>query len=239
MSLVYVHIFPNHKLYIGICSYNDPNKRWKYGRGYDNQLLVKRAIDKYEWDNIQHIVLLENITLQEAEECEKYLICKYNTQDPQKGYNISDGGSTNAGYHHTEEYKQKLSERMKGRYVGEKSPVYGTVLSVERRKQISKTLTGHRQSEATIKKRSIALQGHPVTEETRKKIADKNKGKTRSPETIEKIRQALTGRKQSDETRKKKSEALTGRKRSEETKRKISETQKRRRAQKQCLSSVI
>ena len=89
---VYMHTNKiNNKKYIGITSLN-PTQRWKKdGSGYKNQIFG-RAISKYGWDNFNHDIIAENLTLVEAEEMERKLIKQYNTQNYNFGYNIADGG---------------------------------------------------------------------------------------------------------------------------------------------------
>lgn len=236
MAVVYAHLFPNDKLYIGISSKDDARKRWgTNGKGYENQKIVNRAIQKYGWDNILHIVLIENVSMEVAEECEKYLISKYNTQSKECGYNLCAGGRTNLGYHHTEEYKKNLSKWMKGRYKGKNNPSYGVPKTSDTREAISNALKGRKQSEDTCQKRSASLTGHIVNSETRQKISKGNKGKKRSSKYKKELSARMKGRTVSLETRKKMSEAHKGKPRTEETKQKIRATQLRRR---ECLSSV-
>ena len=64
---VYIHIFPNNKKYIGITS-QTTQRRWKNGKGYKSQKMLTRAINKYGWGNIEHIVLFKNLTQEEAEQ---------------------------------------------------------------------------------------------------------------------------------------------------------------------------
>ena len=87
---VYMHITPNNKKYIGITK-NAPTWRWRNGSGYSKNVFG-RAIKKYGWDNIQHNILATGLSLKEAEEKEIELISRYDTTNPQKGYNVSLGG---------------------------------------------------------------------------------------------------------------------------------------------------
>lgn len=87
---VYMHTFPNNKKYIGITR-QDLEKRWQNGNGYKHQPIYKYIID-VGWDNIDHDVLYENLTQNEAQEKEKELIELYDSIN--NGYNISDGGGT-------------------------------------------------------------------------------------------------------------------------------------------------
>ena len=106
---VYIHILPNNKIYIGITS-NIPKKRWgKNGYGYRNNILFKRAIDKYGWENIKHEILYDNLSEQEAKDKEVELIALYKSNNPKYGYNISMGGDyTTLGYKFSE--KQTISD---------------------------------------------------------------------------------------------------------------------------------
>ena len=56
---VYMHIFPNGKKYIGY-SHQNPSKRFRKGEGYKG-LSCYDDILKYGWDNIKHIIILEQV----------------------------------------------------------------------------------------------------------------------------------------------------------------------------------
>ena len=111
---VYCHITPNNKKYIGITSLK-PEHRWNHGRGYRTQKVFYRAIKKYGWDNIKHIILLDNLTYEQASRYEQYFITLFKTNckryhNPYFGYNSNDGGSAREpGFHLSEVAKSKLS----------------------------------------------------------------------------------------------------------------------------------
>lgn len=107
---VYMHILPNNKKYVGITKQN-PKSRWKNGYGYASSPHFYNAILKYGWDNIEHIILASNLSLENASEMEKELIAKYNLTNRENGYNECSGGEGTNGYHHTEEFKEKLRNR--------------------------------------------------------------------------------------------------------------------------------
>ena len=67
MAIVYVHVFPNGKRYVGITT-QKPSKRWQRGKNYTHNLRLERAIKKYGWDNIKHIIIGEYRTAEEAGE---------------------------------------------------------------------------------------------------------------------------------------------------------------------------
>lgn len=92
--IIYMHVNKiNGKKYIGQTCQENINHRWKNGLGYKPCTYFYHAIEKYGWDNFDHIILETNIgSALEANEAEKYYIQLYETTDPKKGYNILYGG---------------------------------------------------------------------------------------------------------------------------------------------------
>ena len=93
---IYCHISPSGKKYIGKTE-RPLNSRWANGKGYSSCTVFKKAIDKYGWENFEHLVL-EEIKAKTKEELQKILsnkerdyILKYNTLVP-NGYNLTIGG---------------------------------------------------------------------------------------------------------------------------------------------------
>lgn len=149
---VYMHIFPNGKVYIGITSVT-PFERWANGRGYHNNSFMTNAILKYGWENIKHEILFTGLTKAEAEAKEIELIKYYNSTDRQYGYNIALGGSSVGK--HSEETKRKISESHKG---------------MKYDKSFSDKMS-------EIKRGNKNRLGIPCSEETKRKISKANKGK--------------------------------------------------------------
>lgn len=129
---VYIHIVPKElsgydhdKYYVGITSQKNPKNRWHGGSGYKQNVHFYRAIQKYGWNNIQHEIIANNLTKDEACNMEITLIAKLKSNDYHYGYNISSGGEGTLGVsgeksawygkHHTEETKNKLSNLHKGK----------------------------------------------------------------------------------------------------------------------------
>lgn len=83
---VYMHKFPNGKIYIGITS--DIEKRWNNGLGYKNNEKMFEDILKYGWDNIEHNIIVEGTTYSEALKIESEKIEEYKSFDEKYGYNI-------------------------------------------------------------------------------------------------------------------------------------------------------
>lgn len=138
MFTVYMHVFPNGKRYIGITS-TTAQRRWgKNGSCYKSQKHLYSAIAKYGWDNIEHIVVAENLTKDEACKIEINLVRQYKSNIVKYGYNVMKGGQcASVGIKRTESYKKHMSEMMKGNRNGvhKNSP--------EQREAISKRMMGN------------------------------------------------------------------------------------------------
>ncbi len=91
---VYTHTSPSGKVYVGITS-QLVKARWKYGYGYKKCCIFYLAIQKYGWNNIEHKIILENISESHAKYAEKYLIKWYKMH--KMSYNITDGGEGGDG----------------------------------------------------------------------------------------------------------------------------------------------
>lgn len=113
-----------------------------------------KAIQKYGWDGFTHEVLASGLSFNEACIAEQYFIRKYNTNihNPggrRNGYNLTDGGDGTRGRPLSQKEKdnlskinsgsgnpmygkkqsefsrEKISEKITGRFIGAKSPLYG------------------------------------------------------------------------------------------------------------------
>lgn len=121
--ILYMHIFPNNKKYIGITS-KTPNARWENGSGYtkNGQPAMYNAIRKYGWENIKHEIIAYNLSHAEAIKLEKYYIELYKTNcskyGSKFGYNMTDGGEGTLGHIVSDEAKLKMSKIKIGKYTG-------------------------------------------------------------------------------------------------------------------------
>lgn len=183
----------NGKMYIGqTCQ--KPEKRWNEGRGYKTGVFSK-AIEKYGWENFEHIILETGLTGEEADNRERYYIQKYHTwiQDEQcNGYNSEKGGNLQKQL--SEETKRKISESRKG----EKHWNYGKHLSEETRRKISEANKGKKKSPELIERMRQSRLGKKNSPEARRKISEAlkghpgwNKGRQVSQETKDKISNTL------------------------------------------------
>lgn len=113
----------NNKSYIGqTCQKLE--RRFREGEGYIHCSYFYHAIQKYGWNNFEHFILFDNLTLEEANFLEKKLIMLFDTTNPNKGYNLDSGGANKI---HFEETKQKISDSLKGRFAKEKNPMFGKI----------------------------------------------------------------------------------------------------------------
>ena len=113
MWTLYMHINKiNNKKYIGITS-QDPKKRWRSGYGYSNNDIFYADIQQYGWDNFEHKIIADHLTIQEIGKLEDEYIEKYQTRNPEFGYNKAKGGvnSGRLGIPHTEETKKKIKAK--------------------------------------------------------------------------------------------------------------------------------
>ena len=128
----------NDKLYIGQA--RDFRRRTKdHKRGsfnenlkYDYNVPLHKAIRKYGVENFEVCILEKDLDkYEEMNQKEIYYIEKYDTlSNKGKGYNLSNGGNNGyslAGKTQEEiaEIRRKQSEANKGKFKGEKHPMYG------------------------------------------------------------------------------------------------------------------
>lgn len=164
MYTVYMHRCPNNKVYIGITK-DSVNIRWgTNGRRYHHNSHFSYAIKKYGWDNIQHIIIAEDLTKDEACELEKKLIFEHQSNNPKFGYNQTSGGE------HTEfsdEVKQRISIAHMGKH-----------LSDEHKEKLRQAQLGSKHK--------------PMPDSAKQKLREYNLGKVMPKEVKDKISKALT-----------------------------------------------
>lgn len=138
--LVYKHVSPSKKVYIGI-THLAPCQRWCRGNGYKECPIFYKAVQKYGWDNIEHKIVVSNLTKEQAEEVEKQLISYYKSVG--LSYNVTNGGEGTNGYKHTNEYKEKMRMLQLGKPKSR--------LSIQRQKETKAKYPYHHTEEAKRK----------------------------------------------------------------------------------------
>ena len=81
----------NGKVYIGLTG-NKPEYRWNHGRNYKHNAHFRSAIEKYGWDNFEHEIIMDGLSLSNAQVIEMINIMIHDACDRRKGYNLSAGG---------------------------------------------------------------------------------------------------------------------------------------------------
>jgi len=172
---VYMHVNKiNGKKYVGITG-QIPKTRWANGKGYNRNRYFNNAINKYGWDNFEHIIIESKLSEIEAKEKEIYYIELFSSNKSGFGYNLTNGGEGIVGFHHSEETKEKLRQKSLN-------------MSPEQRISISEAHKGIKESEETKQKQSLAhkgkhekennnMYGKHHTEEVKQDISNKLKGK--------------------------------------------------------------
>lgn len=192
------------------------------GQGYKSNTKFWEAIQKYGWESFEQNILRLCTSKEEADYWEKYFIQKYDSVG--HGYNMALGGQGTPGVQLSDERKEKISNSLKGKRVGEDNPNYGRHLSEEHKEKLRQANLGKNLSEETKQKISAVLLGRkrpPRSDEWRRNQSKShlgkpawNKGKTNcySDEAIKKMSEAKKGIPLSEEHRKKLSESSTSKK---------------------------
>ena len=120
--MVYMHKNKiNGKMYIGQTCCTLEERAHSNGNHYKTCTLFYRAIQKYGWDNFEHIILKDNLSLEEANYWEEYYIKFYHTwsEDPEcNGYNLKPGGCNKKL---SEETKNKIKQSRIGKKASKKT----------------------------------------------------------------------------------------------------------------------
>lgn len=190
---IYVHINKiNRKIYIGQTK-QTLEQRYNHGNGYNNSRHFNNAIKKYGWENFEHIILVDNVSLKMANIIEEELIKKFKSTNQNYGYNLKSGGLNhilsdesrkmisentkgtkhwNYGKHRSEQTKEKISKANKGR-----------VIDAEWRKHMSESGKGRKFSEEHKTKIALSKLGekNPMyNKHLSKKAIDIKKEKARN-----------------------------------------------------------
>ena len=173
--IVYKHISPSGKIYVGITSKSNPNDRWNNGKNYVACKHFYNAIIKYGWDNFQHIIINSGLAEKVAKDLERKLIKDYKKLGI--SYNITTGGDGHSVDHLTESHKKKISIAHKGKK-----------LSKEHRSRIGRK--GRIISQTTKHKMSVSNKGKKKPIELVESLRKHNTGLKRTEKHKEAIRKA-------------------------------------------------
>lgn len=230
----------NEKCYIG--SSLNITERWyqhktKLLHKKHHSIKLQRAINKYGMDNFKYDII-EECNQESLIIREQYYIDFFDSY--KNGYNSTPKAGNNLGMKHSEETKEKLKKASMGNknmlnkshtdetknIISEK--LKGRTLSEETKKKMCNRIISEETREK-LKGRIPWNKGCKMSEEYKKKLSLSHLGKKQSKETIENRVKLNTGKKRTEEVKKKMSESMTGIKKgtmSEEHKLKISKTLK-------------
>ena len=218
MKYHYVYIITNkinHKFYIGKHSTDDLDDGYM-GSG----TAINKAIQKYGIENFSKRILCFCDSAEDAYKVEEFLVTD-NLIKRDDCYNMMVGGVGGSikGKHWklTNETKKRISEALKGKYIGEKNPLYGRHHTEETKQKMRES--SKNKTEEYRLKLTQSLKGHKVSDETRVKISEtlKNNGIHNTKGKHWKV---------SEEGKRNMGNAHKGKYHSEETKQKMSEARK-------------
>ena len=159
-----MHTCPNGKRYIGITR-RRTTLRWGNGCNYSQNPYFYNAIKKYGWEKIDHEILYEKLTKEEAEQKEIELISKYKSNQRKYGYNLSSGGHSSSGLSYTDEQRE-VKRKFWNEYVAKNGhPAKGKKHSPEFCTAISKRVKGVKKPDGTGAKISKALTGRKLSKQ--------------------------------------------------------------------------
>lgn len=173
---VYKHTGPTGLVYIGITR-QQPEVRWKNGKGYTESPKFYHAIQKYGWKAFSHEILAEGLSKAEAEAMEINYIALYKSNQRDYGYNIDPGGNATPP---SPETKALQSAAMKARWA-----------EADYRRRVSQSMTGKTRSEEARRNISAAQKQRFESPEERALISLRQIGKTRSEDAKRKTSESL------------------------------------------------
>ena len=173
---VYKHTSPNGKIYIGITK-QEPQTRWKNGRGYADSPRFINAINKYGWDSFEHEIVAEGLSKADAEAMEIQLIALFDSTNPERGYNLALGGNANSP---SEETKRKISDSLCNAWSDK-----------ETRNRIVNGMKGVKRSEQSRANISEAQHKRFSRPEERRRVSERQRGTKKSEESKRKASEAM------------------------------------------------
>ena len=120
----------NNKSYIGYSTKFNSDEEFQNSDYWGSGIAIKKAIEKYGAENFERKILLKDILdFEQLKQCEVLCIKKKKSYWTDGGYNLTYGGD--GLINPTEETKKKISDKLKGRYIGKEHPSYGRKMPKE------------------------------------------------------------------------------------------------------------
>jgi group I intron endonuclease len=167
MVIYLIHNTVNDKYYVGKTT-KPLQVRWdkhKVEARRGNRAYLYKAMRKYGADKFTIHPLMSTLkTEEQLNEQEQFLIALFKANDPQYGYNLTQGGDGCNGYKHTPHTKEHLRDVMSGR---KPSP--------QTRKAVSEANSRREHSTLTRQRLSDAGKARTQSTETKKRISEARK----------------------------------------------------------------
>ena len=113
LYIVYVHITPDGMHYYGVTS-QKVERRWGGNGRYYKTTSLQPYIEKFGWENIQHIVLFENLSKEDALWIENFLI--ETAQEDGVCINQRRSGYVSKEDGYQREYQREYKEKNREKY---------------------------------------------------------------------------------------------------------------------------
>ena len=179
-GVIYRYKSPSGKYYIGQTINEERRRRnfFNINKIYGGPK-IEKARKKYGPENFEYTVLMK-VAGDDPEEVKQYLntleigfIRMYDSF--KNGYNMCEGGSSNVGYHHSEEAKKRIGKAHKGKIISEETRQKQRISAKERYikyNQKERLILSHLGKPAPNR-------GKHFTKDIKKKIGDANRGRHR------------------------------------------------------------
>lgn len=198
MRLIYViRNLVNCKVYIGQTKDLAQRKAGHlYAMRKDTNRPLYRSMRKHGIENFTFEVL-EECADEAVNEREQHWVAHFDSFNPEKGYNLTNGGKQH--FEHSVQTRQKISDVRRGQKLGPRSDE--TKMKISRAHLGKRLSEEHRQKISMIKRGNTYSRGRKRSEETRRKISESQllpdnprRGSKRSEETRQKMREAWVRR---------------------------------------------
>lgn len=200
--LVYVHILPDNRAYVGMTGTSMQDRAGCNGNMYRYCELFDAANSFGGWDNIAHYVLAQGLSYQDALNVEEAFTKMFEAA----GYNMINKKCGLKGFKHSDETKRILSEASLGRKLSEETKQKlhnlhaGKPKSAEAIEKQRNSLKAYYTDEQRAKHRELCLEGNrarqcgrPLSDDTKHKISSTLKGRQMSDDWKAKIATSLLG----------------------------------------------
>ena len=202
-GVIYLRISPSVKYYVGLTT-NEIKRQehWLNTKRDYGGYLIRDARKRYLPETWSYAVLAEVFSPSRSDlmvwlnALEVYFIWRYDSNNPEHGYNLTRGGEGRLGYKCRPEVKARLSALYKGRPLSEETKAKlsraakGRKASEETRRKLSAAHKGRKHSEAARRAMSLALRGVPHHAGTGLILSAIHKGRRLDPSHVAKLHAA-------------------------------------------------